>query len=87
MAPTICATGETNEDTAIDTHPSTPVPATRNPVWDRLSLVATILSGISQQRDCHLTSSRSSVHHGGPAHNQDTRRQFNDVWTSAAEGS
>ena len=39
-----------------------------HPIWDRLILVAAILSGTSQQRDCHLTSPRSSEHHGGSAH-------------------
>ena len=38
-----------------------------HPTWDWFSLVAAILSGTSQQRDYHLTSPRSSEHHGGSA--------------------
>ena len=48
MVPTICAVGETRDDTIIDTSPSTPAPATRSklktPNWDQLSLVAAGLS-------------------------------------------
>ena len=34
----------------------------QHPIWDWLSLVAAILSGTSQQQDCHLTLPRSSAH-------------------------
>ena len=38
---------------------------TTSTIWDRLSLVAAILSGTSQQQDCHLMMSpRSSEHEG-----------------------
>ena len=70
MVPTICAVGETRDNTAVDISTPTPAPATRNkhPIWDLLSLVAAILSDTSQQRNCHLMSPRSSEHHGGSAH-------------------
>ena len=57
------------------------------PIWDRLSLVAVILSGTSQQWDCHLKLPRSSEHHGGSANNQHTTHQCEDDWTSATDGS
>ena len=56
-------------------------------IWDRLSLVAAILSGTSQQRDCYLTSPRSSEHHGGSAHSQHRTHQCDDSWTSAADSN
>ena len=56
-------------------------------ICDRLSLVAEILSGTSQQRDCHLMSPRSSEHHGGSAHSQHTTHQREDGWTSATDGN
>ena len=39
----------------------------QHPIWDRLSLIAAIFSGTSQQRDCHLKLPRSSEHDGGSA--------------------
>ena len=56
-------------------------------IWNRLSLVAAILSGTFQQRDCHLMSPRLSEHHGGSAHSQHTTHQCYDGWTSATDGS
>ena len=53
----------------------------QHPIWDRLSLVAAILSGASQQRDCHLTLPRSSEHHGGSAHSRHITHQCDDGWT------
>ena len=47
-------------------------------IWDQLSLVAAILSGTSQQWDCHLISHRSSGHHGGLVHSQHTTNQCDD---------
>ena len=65
------------------------LPATnfQHPIWDRLSLVAAILSGTFQQKDCHLTLPRSSEHHGGSAHNQHITHQWDDGWSSAKDGS
>ena len=48
----------------------------QHPIWDRLSLVAAIFSGTSQQRDCHPTSPRSSEHHGWSAHSQKTTHHW-----------
>ena len=59
----------------------------QHPTWDRLSLVAAIFSGTSQQPDCHLTLPRSSDHHGGSAHSQHTTHQCDDGWRSAADVS
>ena len=59
----------------------------QHPIWDRLSPLAAILSGTSQQRDCHLMSPRSSEHHGGSAHSQHTTHQREDGWTSVTDGS
>ena len=59
----------------------------QHPIWDRLSLVAAILSGTSQQRNCHLMLPRSSEHHGGSAHSQHTTHQCDDGWTFATDGS
>ena len=56
-------------------------------IWDWLSLEVAILLGDSQNRDCHLTSSRSSEHHGAEAHSQHTTHQCNDSWTSATDSS
>ena len=50
----------------------------QHPIWDRLSLVAAILPGTSQQWDCHLMLPRSSEHHGGSAHSQHTTHQCDD---------
>ena len=47
-----------------------------HPIW--LSPVAALLLCTSKQWDCHLTLPRSSVHHGGPAHNQHTTPQCGD---------
>ena len=91
MIPTVCVVGETTDSTTINTSPAALSSAIRNKlehlIWDRLSLVAAILSGTFQQHDCHLTSPKSSVHHVGPAHNQHTTPQCNDSFTSAAEDS
>ena len=57
------------------------------PIWDRLSLVGAIFSGFSQQRDCHLTSPRSSEHNGGSTHSQHKTHQCDNCWTSATAGS
>ena len=59
----------------------------QHPIWDRLSLVAAIFPGISQQQDCHLTSPRLSEYDGGSAHSQHTTHQCDDGWTSATDGS
>ena len=59
----------------------------QHPIWDWLSLVAAILSGTSQQRDCHLMSPRLSEHHGGSAHSQYTTHQCDNGWTSATDDS
>ena len=59
----------------------------QHPIWDWFSLVAAVLSGTSQQRDCHLTSPRSSEHHEGSAHSQHTTHQCDDGWTFATDGS
>ena len=59
----------------------------QHPIWDRLSLVAAILLGTSQQQDCHLTFPRSSEHHGGSAHSQHITHQFDDGSTFATDGS
>ena len=59
----------------------------QRPIWDRLSLVAAILSGTSQQRDCHLMSSRSSEHHGGSAHSRHITHQCDNGWTFATDRS
>ena len=59
----------------------------QHPTWDQLSLVAAILYGTSQQRNCHLMLPRSSEHHGGSAHSQHTTHKCNDGWTSATDGS
>ena len=58
----------------------------QHPIWDRFSLIAAIFSGTSQQRDCHLTSPKSSEHHGGTAHSQHPTQQCDDGWTSATDG-
>ena len=50
----------------------------QHPIWDRLSLVAAILPGTSQQWNCHLMLPRSSEHHGGSAHSQHTTHQCDD---------
>ena len=59
----------------------------QHPIWDQLNLVKAILPGISQQRNCHLTSSRSSEHHGGSARSQHTTYQCDDGWNSVTDGS
>ena len=59
----------------------------QHPIWDQLNLVAAILSGTSQQWDCHLTSPRSSEHHGVSAHNQHTTHQCDEGSISAGDGS
>ena len=59
----------------------------QHPIWDRLILVAAILSGTFQQGDCHLMSPRSSEHHGGSAHSQHITHQCDDGWTSATDSS
>ena len=74
----------------IPVHPPLPqLPGTNleHPTWDWLSLVAIILSGTSQQQDCHLTSPTSSVHQEKPAHNQHTKPHLKNGLTSAADGS
>ena len=58
----------------------------QHPIWDWLSLVAAILSGISQQWDCDLALPISSGHHGS-VHNQHTTHQCDDGLTSATDGS
>ena len=58
----------------------------KHPIWGQFSLVAVVLSGTSQQQDCHLTLPRSSEHHGRSAHSQHTTHQCDDGWTSAIDG-
>ena len=63
----------------ITTHQQLPLLPRRSfehPIW--LSLVAALLLCTSKQWDCHLKLPRSSVHHGGPAHNQHTTPQCGD---------
>ena len=58
----------------------------QHPIWDQLILVAAILPGTSQECDCHLTSPRSSEHHGVSARTQYTTNQCDDSWTISATG-
>ena len=56
-------------------------------IWDRLSLVAAIFSGTSQQRDCNLMPPRLLERHGGSAYSQHTTHLSFDGWTSATDDS
>ena len=54
----------------------------QHPIWDRLSLVAAILLGTSQQQDCHLTLPRSWRVSTQSAYNTPVRRwlEFFNRW-------
>ena len=91
VVPTICAVGETRDNTTVDTSTSTPAPATRNKL-------ATPNLGSTQSGSSnfvrHLPTAGLSLdvaqiirHHGGSANSQHTTHQCDDGWTSATDGT